>query len=86
MDTTVTDNNTNVREIDLEALLEELAEVDKGRVSPVKHGNVYNFPIKKTSPLNEFRQFPTQKPKKQFGQLPSAAQKGGKTRKSKKRN
>jgi hypothetical protein len=84
MDTTITENNTNVREIDLEALLVELAEVDRGRVSPIKHGNIYNFPIKKTSALNQFRQFPVQKPKKQFGQLPS--QKGGKTRKSKKRN
>lgn len=81
MNTTITENNENVREVNVDKLLEEVLAYEKGESpkSAFEMADVYDFPIKKLGPTNNFSQKPkrTGPPAKAFGKLPNFTKKGG---------
>jgi hypothetical protein len=80
MNTTITENNENVRQVNVDKLLEDVLSFEKGKSpkSAYEMGNIYNLPIKKRNNANTFSQRPVRKNKpKAFGKLPNFTRKNG---------
>lgn len=91
MNTTITENDENVREVNVDELLKNVLSFES-RTSPksaFEMGDIYDLPIKKKNAANIFSQKPARKtPAKIFGTLPNFTKKrrgGARQRKHKKK-
>lgn len=87
MNTTINENDENVREVNTNALLKNVLSYEKGNSpkSAYEMGNIFNLPLKLKGKQNTFSQKPIRKTvPKAFGKLPNFTKKGGRRRKVRK--